>query len=474
MRYRLYFLFISFWAIGSLDAQEVWPLERCVEYALNHNINIEQLKLSMQFADLDVDNAVHARYPNLNGSLGANANFGRTIDPVSNEFSTETIFSNNLGLQSGVLIYNGGRLKNAIKQAEINAKASGYDLAQTQRDIALLVANAYLSVLFAQENLTITENQISLSKEQLTQMEKLIRAGSMAANEKLNLEAQIANNEQNLIANENAIATALLNLKQLMRLDVDKDIQVEVPQEDITILSDVDILTFKEVYNSALTTQPNIKAAEYDMQSAEMGIKIAESGLKPSLSAFGSLGTAFSNRGIRRLDDITFLQDVNVVFNNIPTTIGIEQTVPTFEDNPYFSQLNDNLSLGAGVSLSVPIYNNHVNRNNIERAKLNMSNVALTNEQLKDNLKTNVQQALADARAAKKQLASALKNVEAQQAAYANAEKRFKLGALNTYDFIASKNQLDIAQINVIIARYDYIFKSKVIDFYMGNPLKLN
>lgn len=468
------FIALVFMASGSLSSQESWTLEQCVEYALKNNLNIEQLKMSNKLADLDLDDAIHARYPNLNGGFGLNANFGRTIDPVTNAFSTETFFSNNIQLQSGVLLYNGGRLKNAIKQAEVNQKASGYDIAQTQRDVALLLANAYLSVLFAQENLKISRNQNELSKEQLAQMEKLIRAGSIPANERLNLEAQIASNEQNMITGENAIATAILNLKQLMQLDVNKEIVVSVPSEDIPIINDVDLLSFEEVYNSALTTQPNIKAAELDKESAELSLAIAESALKPSLSAFGNLGTNYSNRGVTRGEDEIFLQQVNIVLNNVPTTIGIEQSVPTFDDSPYFNQLNDNLSVGAGLSLNVPIYNNHVNKNNIERSRLNIANVEMTNNLLRDNLKTNVQQALLDARAAKKQLAAAKKSISAQKAAYENAEKRFKLGAINTYDFITAKNQLDSAQINLIIAQYDYIFKCKVIDFYMGSPLKLN
>ncbi len=478
MRQSLFTLLITLGfallSVISISAQETWTLEKCVQYALDNNITIEQLKMSARMTELSTDDAIHARYPNLNGGVGFNANFGRTIDPVTNAFSTEAFFSNNISLQSGILLYNGGRLKNAIRQAEINQKAAGYDISQTQRDISLLVANAYLSVLFAQENQKITANQNELTKQQLAQLEKLISAGSVPANDRLTLEAQIATNEQNMISNENAIATAILNLKQLLRLDVDTEISVETPATDIPISTDVDVLSFSDVYKSALTTQPNIKAATLDLQSAEVGLEIAESALKPSLSAFGSLGTTYSNRGIKVNGTELQYQDVNILFNNVPTTIGIEQSIPLIEDNPYLSQLNDNLSIGAGVSLNVPIYNNHINKNNVERARLNIANVALTNEQLKDNLKVNVQQALSDARAAKKQLAAAKKSVEATQAAYANAEKRYNLGSINTYDYVTSKNQLDIAQVNLIIARFDYIFKSKVIDFYMGYPLKLN
>jgi len=398
------------------SAQEVWTLQKCVAHALQNNLNIAQLKLS--------------------------------------------------SLNSGVILYNGGRLKNTVKQAEINEKSATMNVRQNERDIALFVANAYLQVLFAKENLKIVENQIALSKEQLSQLDKLIRAGTRPANERLSLDAQIATNEQSQITAENAVATALLNLKQLMRLQPEKEIEVTIPAEEVPLLNDADLLSFSEVYNSALGTQPNIEAGRLDVTAAEVGVEIAESALLPSLSAGASLGTNYSNRGIRLKGLDLEYETVNILFNNMPTTIGIEQAVPVFEDNPYFSQLNDNLSVGAGINLSVPIYNNHVSKNNIERAKLNIQNVKLNNELLKDNLKTNVQQALSDARNAKRAFAAAELGLEAQ--------KRYELGSLNTYDYIDAKNQLDVANLNLVIAKYDYIFKAKVIDFYMGYPLKLN
>lgn len=458
----------------SIIAQEVWSLEKCVNQALKENTNIEQLKLSQKFTDLDLDQALHARYPNLNAGSSLNWNFGRTIDPVTNTFSTKTFFANNLSLSTGVTIYNGGRIKNTIKQSEINQKAATLDIQQMERDIALLVANAYLNILFAKENKRIAENQIALSKEQLGQLDKLIRAGTRPANERLTLEAQVATNEQNLITTENAIASGLLNLKQLLRLDINEEIEVTKPASDIAINSDPDILNFAEVYNAALKNQPNIIAASLDVESAEMGVKIAESALLPNLSAGGSLGSNYSNQGVRIVGTEDVYQNFEILTGTTQSTIGILQRQAILENNPYFSQLGDNFSYGAGINLSVPIYNNHVGKNNVERAKLNIENVRLTNQQLKDNLKTNVQQALVDARTAKKQLAAAEKSLEAQKASFNNAQKRYDLGAINTYDYIDAKNQLDIAELNLVISKYDYIFKSKVIDFYMGYPLKLN
>jgi len=472
---------ISIFVCVNLSAQETWSLEKCVNHALSNNINIAQAKIGQRFAQLDEDQARHAKYPNFNAGGGMNLNLGRSVDPVTNDFVSETFFSNNFSLNSGVVLYNGGRIKNSLKQAKINNQSASFDVAQSERDMALLVANNYLNVIFAKENLKIVNSQLDLSKEQLAQLEKLIAAGTRPQNEALNLEAQIALNEQNILAAENSIATALLNLKQLLRIT--EDIDVVIPEGDIPLKSDPEILTVEEIYASALNTQPSIRAADLDLESAAVGVEIAESALMPSLSAGGSIGTNYSNKGIvvdgfnTVLIENDFAIDNPAIINLIGQdfiTLGAEQQIPIIRDQPYFNQIRDNLFYGVGLNLNIPIYNNLINKTNIERAKLNIETTELVNAQLKDNLQTQVMQALVDARTAKFQVEASQKSYDALQAAFANTKRKYDLGAVNTYDYIDAKNQLDIAQLNLIIAKYDYIFKTKVIDFYMGHPLNLN
>ena len=459
-------------ATATSYAQETWSLEKCVNYALSNNISIAQTKIGQKFTEIDEHQARHAKYPNVNAGGSMNLNLGRSVDPVTNDFVSETFYANNFSLNSGVVIYNGGRLKNSLKQAKINNQSATLDIAQSERDIALLVANTYLNVIFAKENLKIVNNQLALSQEQLKQLNQLIAAGTRPPNEALNIEAQIALNEQNILAAENTIATALLNLKQLLRIN--KDIDVIIPDGDIPLRSDPDMLTMEEVFTSALNTQPSIKAATLDLESALIGVDIAESALKPTLNAGGSVGTNYSNKGVF-IDGTTRVIDQQmIIFNGAETTIGFPVDIPNFKNQPYFDQIQDNLSYGVGVNLNIPIYNNMVNRSNVERAKLNIETTELTNLQLKDNLKIQVMQALVDARTAKLQVKASQKSYDAQTAAFANTKRRYDLGGINTYDYIDAKNQLDIAQLNLVISKYDYIFKSKVIDFYMGYPLKLN
>ncbi len=457
-----------------IAGQEVWDLKKCIDHAVENNINVQQAKLNVDFSKIDLTLAKHSRFPTLNASSGANWNFGRTVDPTSNTFNTETFFANNINLSSGVTIYNGGRINKSIKQSKLNLAAAELDADQSTKDISLTVANTYLNVLFAQENLKISKNQLLLVEEQIAQLDKLIKAGSRPQNERLDLEAQIALQMQNIVQNENTYDIAILNLKQLLRLDVEKDIEVIVPNSGIEVVMDPDQITFDQVYNSALKTQSNIQGQEYKDESAAIGVDIAKTAHYPTLGFGASLGTNYSNKGLR-IDGVEFERiNQTVYINGTETQIGTDQ--PTFltSQNPYGNQLDENLSYGFGFQLSIPIYNNYNAKMGVQRAKLNAVNTNLNGAQMRDNLKTNVMQSIANVKAAKKQMEASQKSVDAQRAAYANAQKRFNLGAINTFDFINAKNQLDNAEINLLISRYDYLFKSKVIDFYLGNPLGLN
>jgi len=465
----LLFLSISF----GLQAQESWSLQRCIEHALEHNLTIKQTKISSEMADINIKQAKHSRYPTLNASTSMNSNFGRSVDPVSNDFVTQNFISNNLSLNSGVTIFNGFRIANSIKQSKIEKGAAELDIDQTKRDISLNVANNYLSALFADENLAIAKSQLETNQEQLAQTEKLILAGVRPENESLDILAQIATNEQQVIAAENSKVIALLALKRLLRLEPQVSMILEIPN-NINVETDPDLLTFEEVYSSALKSQPNVKAGELRIESARVGEKISEAGILPRVSAFGSIGSNYNNKAQQfdNFNDVLFNRDV--VINGQDAVIGELRSVPTdISNKPYFDQFDENLSYGVGVSISVPIYNNYSVKADIERSKLNILNTETQNEQLKEQLKTTVQQALADAKASKRRLNATAKSVEAQQASFNNAEKRFNAGTINTFEFVSIKNGLAQAEVNAVIAKYEYLFAIKILDFYMGKPISL-
>lgn len=471
MKRQFYIFLILLFAI-STQAQEEWSLLRCIEHAIDNNLSIKQAEINVDFAKIDQTQARHNRYPNLSFGTSLNSNFGRSTDPITNTNVTQNFISNNVSLSSGVVLFNGFRISNAIKKSAIDREASENDFEQSKRDIALSVANSYLNALFADENLAIAQSQLATSQEQLNQTQKLIDAGVRPANESLDILAQIANNQQMVIAAENSKEIAMLNLKQLLRLEPDVSMQLTTP-DNVDVQSDPDVLTFNEVYKSALQSQYSIRAADLRIESANMNEKIAKAGLLPSLSLGASIGSNYSNKGVRVDGFETERVEQTVYFNDIPAVIGTDQQIPQLSDNPYFNQLDENLSYGFGLSLNYPIYSNYNNKLNVERAKLNIVSAQNQSLQARDGLKTTVQQALADARASKRKLNASDRSVEAQQASFNNAEKRFNAGTINSFEYVSIQNALRQAEVNAVLAKYEYLFAMKVLDFYMGKPINL-
>lgn len=469
----LTFIFLVLFLVNGSHAQEVWSLRKCVDHAMKHNLNLKQSMISIQNASLDEKLAKSSRYPNLNFNTNLGLNLGRTIDPVTNDFDNQNITYNSMTLSAGVLLYNGGRINNTIKQSKSNAEAAEYDAKQVSNDIALSVSLAYLNVLFAEERVSNAISRKALSQAQLEQTEKLIKAGSLPANDRLDLEAQLALDDQNLINTQNNVDIQYLNLKQILQLDPAFDLQVEKPNIEVPV-EDPDNFSLEEVVNAAYENQPFIQAGVQRLKSAQLGEQIAKSGFYPSLSLFGDLSSNYSDVAKKINGFQTVPVQTNIEFNGTPATITTFQDLPLLEDNPYFDQLNENFGQSLGLSLRVPIYNNFQNKAAVQRAKLGTLNQEISNKLNEQNLKTNVQQAISDARGAKRSYEAAQKTVASLKASYENMERKFAIGAANTFEITTTKNRWDQAEVDLIVAKYDYVFKLKVVDYYLGKEISLD
>lgn len=457
----------------SLSGQNIWPLNKCIEEAWKNNLAIKTTEVNLKSADINKKEAKHARYPDLNIGSSVNWNFGRTIDPTSNEFSTSTFFRNGLNLGTNVVLFNGFAIKNQIKKSEIDIKAGKSDIAQLRNDIALNVATFYLNALFAKENTTIAQANLALSQKTLNQIQVLVRSGARAANEVLDIEAQLATDEQNLLTAQNNYDIAKLQLKQLML--VEEDIDVVMP-DNIALNTNPDLVEIEELYESALKNQPSVAAAEWRVKGSDISIDIAKGQRYPSISFGGNLGSNYSNLGqeITGFETIKIKQEVDVTLPNFPTqsaTLEFPQEFAVTRKADYFYQFDKNLSYGVGFGINIPILTNYRTSANIERAKLEGESARLNLETVKQDIKIKVQQAYADAKAAKSKLSAAEKTMEAQEAAYNNTLKRFELGAINSFDLSNARTRFDNAKINLLIAKYDHIFKTKILDFYLGKGI---
>ncbi len=466
-------LLLSSIGFNSISAQEIWTLERCVNYALENSLDIQNAKIQVEQQLLNNKDAKYAQYPSVNGSFGLNQNLGNAIDPTKNTFES-SFTSNTFGINSSIPIYNHFKLKNQINQSKLILEAVESEAKATANDLALNVALSYLNVLFAKENLKVAQNQLELNQAQLKQINILIDAGSNPRSERLDVEAQIAMSEGEIIARENEYDINLLSLKQLLLLDPNINMVVEtpeVPMPDLNIAVNTD---FNNIYEQALKTQPLVDAYNARLKSALLDVDIAEADLYPSVFFGLGMNTQYSSVALRPTGESFRVEErYQLVINNLLEDVIRPIDLPFTENTPYFNQIGNNFGVGLGFSANIPIFNGYRARTNIERAKLNIANVENQAETYRQQLKADIQNAIANGRAAQKTLEARQKTVAAMELAMTNAEKRYSVGAMNTYEFITAKNQLQEAQTQVIIAKYDYIFKLKVIDFYLGKPIKL-
>ncbi|MEK7257730.1 MAG: TolC family protein, partial [Bacteroidota bacterium] len=427
---------------SSIMGQETWSLRKCIEYAKDNNLSIKQAQTGVALASLTDKQNKLARLPSLNGSSSAGMQFGRTIDPTTNSFNNERISFNSFGLNASAPIYSGGFINNSIKQGKLDVQAAEADVQTTFNTVAVGIASAYLQILMAEEQLEAAKARRNLSNRQLEQVEKLIQAGTLPANDRLDVLAQIARDEQTIIQAQNLIDVSMLNLKELMQLDPNTDIKLERPAVVVPADANPDAISFRETYASALSNQPQIKADEFRLQSAETDVDIAKSALLPTLTAFGGLDTRWSSASKIGVISGEEIVTQTVFIDNTPVTVGFPQDVYSFSNNPYFDQLNENFGQNIGLSLQVPIFNNGRNGINVQRSEVAILNAKLQSDLTKQQLKTDVLSALTNARSARLALAAAQKSVDAAQAAFGNAERRFTLGSINSLELTTALNNL--------------------------------
>jgi outer membrane protein len=468
-----------------VQAQDTWSLERCIDYAQKNNIGVKQSQIQIGTADLTTQQSKAARYPGVNFSTNIGANFGRSINPSTNQFEISTIGFNSGSINVNQTIYDGGRINKSVQQANINREAAQADLEQTVQNISLNVASAYLQIVLAEEQLTAAKKRYDQSKQQLDQIEKLIAAGSRPANDKMDFIAQMARNEQALVSNQNTIDIGYLNLKQLLEIDPEVPFKIERPLLNPPSNNDVEGLTLRAVYNQAFSRQPQIKAGELRLRSAELDADIAKSDKMPTISAFGSVSSNYST-----IADVQILKKKPISsgkiavptpfytnLNGAPVTVFREvenYDRNQYKQNNYFSQIGNNFGQALGISIQIPIYDRGFTRIAVERARLGAMNQQLLNQRTQQQLKSDIQTALSNAKAAKKQLEAAEKTFNAAKGSYDNAEKKYKVGSATPFEITTARNNMDTAERDVIVAKYDYIFKLKIVDFYQGRKIILN
>ncbi len=464
----------------SLQAQEVWNLEKCIQYAQQQSLVMKQAITKSDLANINLNSSMAARYPTLNYSSNGGYQWGRTIDYATNTYVKQSSNFNSHNLALGLTIYEGGLINNNIKLADYNLRAAQLDAKQSMDDIALSVSATYLNILLAREAIEVAKKRVEVSQKQLEQTDKLIDAGSLPRNERLSLLAQVARDEENMFAQQNALEQAYLDLKNSLNLDPGFNMTVDIPNID-QIIVDTKLLTdVNELYKEAAQRNSGISASEMRIHSAETNRKIAASSGLPSLSLFGNISSNYSSSILDYLNpdySNASYKDINskVLVNGTEVTITQQQQIGIrYPQVAYVDQLNNNLGQSLGLSLRVPIYNNGMARYNKQKADIEIKNAQIVSDQTKQQLKSTIFRAVSDYKAARLRVEAAQREFEAATGAYNNTQKKFEAGSSNSLELVTAKNNANTAQDNLLTARYTFVFRAKVVEYYMGKQIQLN
>ncbi|MDQ3191848.1 MAG: TolC family protein [Bacteroidota bacterium] len=466
--FALFFSFTSFISYS----QEAWDLKKCIDYALENNLQVKQAVLNTELANANSWQNKANTLPTINANASHAYNFGRTIDPFTNQFADDLIRSNNFSVSSGLNLFSGFQNFNSVQQGQLEYQASRHDADKIRNDIALSIATAYLQILFSEELLQIANNQVSITTQQVARTKRLVEAGTLARGSLLEVEAQLATEELQAVNAQNQLDMAYLSLRQFLALPINQELIIVKPVLELPV-GEILNVTPEAIYVYASTAMPEIKSAQARLRSSDKGLAIAKGGISPRIFVNGALGTGYS--GLRQ-------RIVNVEQNGFQTigyTASTEEAVlaplftPVFEPIPFNDQINENFNKSIGFFMSIPIFNGLQTKTAISRAKIARYNAQYNLEIAELQLNRTVTQAHADAVASLKKYAATERALSALKESFKYAEQRFNVGMINAIEYNNAKNRLVNAESDLLQAKYDYIFKLKVLDFYQGKPLVL-
>ncbi|HYJ62174.1 MAG TPA: TolC family protein [Parafilimonas sp.] len=468
IKYFSLFLF-CFW-IKNANAQDDWDLRRCVDYAMANNITVQQADVQARIAALQTKLSKAHLIPTLGFNTQAGYQFGRNIDPTTNQFTNSKVFFQSYNVQAGITLFNFFSIKNNIISSAKNEEAYKLGVGKARNDIALNVAASYLETLLSVEQANIAKVQINQTTAQLENTRKLVQAGSMPELNAAQLEAQLATDSSTYITSAGTADQNRIQLIALLNLDEATSFKVSTPDVDKIPIPPLSELQPAYVYQLALASQPLQQSDSMFVMANQYAVKSARGAMYPSLSAFGQLG---SNYGSTFQEVTSFTPKADTLFTNGGDYIVVPGSNVVTKRPNYLRQIgNINFSQAIGLQLNVPIFNGRQARTNYERAKLNLENSQLQSRADNLTLQQNIYTAYSNAVSALAKYNATGKAVETQQYAYDLGTKRYNIGLMSTIDYITLQTNLFTAKINQAAAKYDYIFKVKVLEFYKGQGVQ--
>ncbi|ULQ57890.1 TolC family protein [Flavihumibacter rivuli] len=453
------------------DTSTGLSLQQCVDIAFKNNLELKQTEIQAATTQVSYKQSKDNLLPSFNGFVEHGLNQGRSIDPFSNSYLNQNINYANWGLNGGIVLFSGLANQNNIRQQRFAYQAGEMDVQQQKDNLTLQIIVAYLQVLSAEDQLVQIGKQVELSRKQVERLTILNEEGTITPSQLYDLKGQLANDEVSLVNTRNQLEAAKLQLSQLMNQPYDSSLKLQrITAEEFLSKYEGDP---KSIYQTALDQLALVKAATLRKESAEFGVKTRKSALWPTLSLNGGLFTNYSSAASTQ--NLVSSSDVAtndyVMINGSKSPVFTTENIYEQQKIAYGNQFRNNYSTNVNLTLRVPILNAMQNRNLVTRAKLDLKNATYVEQTVKTRLQQAVEQAWVNMTATYNRYNALLKQVDAFQESFRVTETRFNEGVLNSVDYLVARTNLDRANISLIIARYEYVFRTRILDYYQGKPL---
>jgi outer membrane protein len=472
------FLFVLSCAF-SIAQEGSWDLKRSVEYALANNISVKRADIDARVAALTLKQSRLTQIPSASITADAGITSGRSINPVSNLFVTDQLFTTSFGFSSGVNVFNFFSTRNTIKGNQYEAEASRLNVDRVRNDIALNVATSYLQILLAVEQANIADVAVQQSLQNFDNTRRRVEAGALPELNLAEIEAQLVRDSANLIVARNTVEQNKLLLKAILNLEAAAPFDVAIPPLEKIPVQPIAELQPAEVFRLAQQNLPQFRVNDLRIKAAHKFAQAARGQMFPSIGAFGGLGSSAANNKIPNENFVP-----NGTYTNTPSKVTINGSdyfvqTPNFDIArgfyrvPFGTQYSDNFRQNIGLSLNVPLFNYGNARTAWERSKLNIASFELQKTQDLLDLKQDIYQAYNDASTAIQQYSARQKSAATAEKAYNFAQRRYELGLLSTIDLLTNQNNLTRARVELAQARLEYVFRLKLLEFYKGEGLRL-
>lgn len=463
-------------AIGLCQQNQVYTLKQCIDVALENNLQIKRSIYNIETFRTNLTQAKANFLPVLNLGTSYSSNYGRAINPVTNLFVDRNSQALTPSISASMVLFNGLRIVNNYRQNRRDVFSADQDLQKAKNDLILNISNLYINVVFNNELLENAKFQLNSSQQQLERISKQVDVGALPLSFKLNQQAQVATNELNVINQENAINLSYLQLKQAMQVPASVYFEVEAPDlkiEDLVLENNPD-----QIFMIAKQNLPEIKSAVLKVESADMALKASRGSYYPRITIGASAQSNYSSLN----NTARYKQDENFSLSQTPLGVTKPGDVPVYGYTPTYTQvsnnygiidqLSDNLFKSIGIQLNVPIFNNLQTRASVQRLRINKELASITVQETENTLRQKIEVAYNDALSASRTYNSSLKQVNAQQEAWRINKQRYEVGALSPQEYQVSENDLFRSKSDLTRAKYNFIFKKKIIDFYEGKSIE--